>query len=150
MIECVGLTSVVFLDTMTEDIELSLSACAFMTRFMSADQPYSDVVRMDRESTIPSLTITFSRLSPSTSFTTFSMARTRLSSPSASSHRLHQVPIAPSSRSSSIFNEFPAMLKGKFILREHHVQNIETLITKNFQKKKSKDDTMEMLSPVMS
>merc|ERR1711920_52821 len=44
MIECLGLISIVFLDTMYEVIELSRNACAFMIRSMSADQPYSDVV----------------------------------------------------------------------------------------------------------
>merc|ERR1711990_496935 len=45
MIECFGLTSMVFLDTMYEVMELSRNACAFMIRSMFADQPYSEVVR---------------------------------------------------------------------------------------------------------
>merc|ERR1712139_631032 len=44
MIECLGLISMVFLDTMYEVIELSLRACAFIMRSMLALQPYSDVV----------------------------------------------------------------------------------------------------------
>merc|ERR1712107_863441 len=45
MMECLGFTSIVFLDTMYEVMELSRRACAFMMRSMFADQPYSDVVR---------------------------------------------------------------------------------------------------------
>merc|ERR1711877_93740 len=68
MMECLGFTSMVFLETMYEVIELSLKACAFMMRSMLADQPYSDVVRTQGESAIRLLTSTFSTLSPSTSF----------------------------------------------------------------------------------
>merc|ERR1719247_365795 len=68
MIECFGFTSMVFLDCMYEDIELSRRACAFIIRSMFADQPYSDVVRTQGESTMRSLTTTFSTLSPNTSF----------------------------------------------------------------------------------
>merc|ERR1712019_301781 len=45
MMECFGLISIVFLDTMYEVMELSRKACAFMMRSMLADQPYSDVVK---------------------------------------------------------------------------------------------------------
>merc|ERR550514_1614994 len=55
MIECLGLTSIVFLDTMYDVIELSRKACAFMILSMFADQPYSDVVRTQGESTIREL-----------------------------------------------------------------------------------------------
>merc|ERR1719359_757985 len=55
MIECLGFTSIVFLDTMYEVIELSRSACAFMMRSMFADQPYSEVVRTHGESTMRKL-----------------------------------------------------------------------------------------------
>merc|ERR1719188_2417961 len=68
MIECFGLTSIVFFDTMYDVIELSLNACAFIMRSMFADQPYSDVVRTHGESAIRELIRTFSTLSPSTSF----------------------------------------------------------------------------------
>merc|ERR1711865_1151870 len=68
MIECLGLISMVFFDTMYDVIELSLKACAFMIRSMFADQPYSEVVRTHGESTTRELIITFSTLSPSTSF----------------------------------------------------------------------------------
>merc|ERR1712025_102096 len=68
MIECFGFTSMVFLDCIYDDIELSRRACAFMMRSMFADQPYSDVVRTHGESTMRSLTTTFSTLSPNTSF----------------------------------------------------------------------------------
>merc|ERR1712066_25670 len=71
MIECLGLTSMVFLETMYDVIELSLSAWAFIIRSMLADQPYSDVVSTQGESAIRPLTITFSVLSPSTSFMSF-------------------------------------------------------------------------------
>merc|ERR1719399_974437 len=60
MIECFGFTSMVFLDCMYDDIELSRRACAFMIRSMFADQPYSDVVRTHGESAMRSLMTTFS------------------------------------------------------------------------------------------
>merc|ERR1719291_112724 len=50
MMECLGLTSMVFLDTMYEVMELSLRACAFMMRSMLADHPYSEVVSTQGES----------------------------------------------------------------------------------------------------
>merc|ERR1719486_1087641 len=68
MIECFGFTSMVFLETMYEVIELSRNAWAFMMRSMFADQPYSDVVSTHGESTIRELTSTFSTLSPRPSF----------------------------------------------------------------------------------
>merc|ERR1719262_280300 len=68
MMECFGLTSMVFFDTMYYVMELSRRACAFMIRSMFADQPYSEVVSTQGESTMRSLTTTFSVLSPSTSF----------------------------------------------------------------------------------
>merc|ERR1711870_168279 len=71
MIECFGFTSMVFLDTMYEVIELSRKAWAFIMRSMFADQPYSDVVRTHGESAIRELTMTFSTLSPRTSFINF-------------------------------------------------------------------------------
>jgi len=71
MMECLGFTSMVFLETMYEVMELSLKACAFMMRSMLADQPYSEVVRTQGESAIRELTRTFSTLSPKTSFMSF-------------------------------------------------------------------------------
>mmetsp|Transcript_39143 Transcript_39143/g.85567 ORF Transcript_39143/g.85567 Transcript_39143/m.85567 type:complete len:205 (-) Transcript_39143:429-1043(-) len=71
MMECLGFTSMVFFDTMYEVIELSRSACAFMMRSMFADHPYSEVVRTHGESAIREDTMTFSTLSPSTSFMSF-------------------------------------------------------------------------------
>merc|ERR1712072_1371044 len=68
MMECFGFTSIVFLDTMYDVMELSRKACAFMMRSMFADQPYSEVVSTQGESAIRELTTTFSTLSPSTSF----------------------------------------------------------------------------------
>merc|ERR1712060_220280 len=50
MMECFGFTSIIFLDTMYEVIELLRRACAFMMRSMFADQPYSEVVRTHGES----------------------------------------------------------------------------------------------------
>merc|ERR1712151_317720 len=60
MMECFGFTSMVFLDTMYDVMELSLRACAFMMRSMFADQPYSEVVSTQGESAMRPLTITFS------------------------------------------------------------------------------------------
>merc|ERR1712032_1177271 len=71
MIECLGLISMVFFDTMYDVMELSRKACAFMIRSMFADHPYSDVVNTHGESAILLLTTTFSVLSPSTSFMSF-------------------------------------------------------------------------------
>merc|ERR1711881_35460 len=51
MMECFGLISMVFLDTMYEVMELSRRACAFMIRSMFADQPYSEVTSTQGEST---------------------------------------------------------------------------------------------------
>merc|ERR1719352_1377678 len=68
MMECLGFTSMVFFETMYDVMELSRNAWAFMMRSMFADQPYSEVVSTHGESTIRELTITFSTLSPRTSF----------------------------------------------------------------------------------
>ena len=82
IMECVGLTSI-----------LSLRACAYMVRSMLADQPYSDVVRTHGESTILSLIIIFSTLSPSTSFDNFiNSSNSAFGSSSFSSHPRHQDP----------------------------------------------------------
>merc|ERR1712178_407647 len=59
MIECLGLISLVFFETMYEVIELSRRACAFMMRSMFADQPYSEVLRTQGQSAIRVLTMTF-------------------------------------------------------------------------------------------
>merc|ERR1712146_487704 len=67
MMECSGLISMVFLEAMYPDMELSLRACAFMIRSMLADQPYSPVTRQHGELVRRSDTTTFSALSPSTS-----------------------------------------------------------------------------------
>merc|ERR1712084_166942 len=64
MIECFGFTSMVFLETMYEVMELSRKAWAFMMRSMFADQPYSEVVSTHGESAMRELTMTFSTLSP--------------------------------------------------------------------------------------
>merc|ERR1712110_575524 len=71
MMECFGFTSIVFLDTMYDVIELSRSACAFMMRSMFALHPYSEVVSTQGESAMREVTTTFSTLSPSTSFMSF-------------------------------------------------------------------------------
>merc|ERR1712137_596561 len=71
MVECFGLTSIVFFDTMYEVMELSLKAWAFIIRSMFADQPCSDVVKTHGESAIREVTTTFSTLSPNTSFINF-------------------------------------------------------------------------------
>merc|ERR1712048_245259 len=56
IIECFGFTSIVFLDTMYEVIELSRRACAFMMRSMFALHPYSDVVSTHGESAMREVT----------------------------------------------------------------------------------------------
>merc|ERR1712066_410617 len=71
MMECLGFTSMVFLLTMYDVMELSRKAWAFMMRSMFADQPYSDVVNTQGESAMRELTKTFSTLSPKTSFMSF-------------------------------------------------------------------------------
>merc|ERR1719499_1935385 len=71
MMECLGFTSIVFLETIYDVMELSRSACAFMMRSMFALQPYSEVVRTQGESAMREETMTFSTLSPSTSFMSF-------------------------------------------------------------------------------
>merc|ERR1712084_37863 len=71
MMECLGLISMVFLETMYDVMELSRKAWAFMIRSLFADHPYSDVVSTHGESAIRELTTTFSVLSPSTSFMSF-------------------------------------------------------------------------------
>merc|ERR1711865_1248233 len=52
-------------------MELSRIACAFIMRSMFADQPYSEVVKTHGEYAMRALTMTFSTLSPSTSFMSF-------------------------------------------------------------------------------
>merc|ERR1712061_461994 len=68
MMECLGLISMVFLEIMYDVMELSRMACAFMMRSILADHPYSDVVNTQGESAMRLLTMTFSTLSPNTSF----------------------------------------------------------------------------------
>mmetsp|Transcript_33272 Transcript_33272/g.93314 ORF Transcript_33272/g.93314 Transcript_33272/m.93314 type:complete len:233 (-) Transcript_33272:1428-2126(-) len=63
-----GLISMVFFDAMYADMLLSRRAWAFMMRSMLALQPYSPVTRQHGESTMRSLTTTFSTLSPRMSF----------------------------------------------------------------------------------
>merc|ERR1712054_40695 len=67
MMGCLGLISMVFLEAMEPDMELSLRAWAFMIRSMLADQPYSPVTRQHGEVVRRSEHTTFSALSPSTS-----------------------------------------------------------------------------------
>lgn len=66
--ELVGLTSMVFFDVMYDDVDESLSACAFMMRSMLADQPYSPVTSTQGESARRFETTTLSTLSANTSF----------------------------------------------------------------------------------
>merc|ERR1719218_292542 len=68
MIECFGLISMVFLEAMYDDIELSRSAWARMMRSMLAVQPYSPVTRQQGDSVTRSELTTFSTLSPRISF----------------------------------------------------------------------------------
>lgn len=64
---CSGLSSMVFLEVMYEDMEASLKAYAFMILSMLADHPCSPVTRTQGASTILLEIITFSILSPRTS-----------------------------------------------------------------------------------
>merc|ERR1719231_2101245 len=61
MIECFGLISMVFLEAMYDDIELSRSAWARMMRSMLAVQPYSPVTRTQGDSVTRSLITTWGR-----------------------------------------------------------------------------------------
>merc|ERR1712217_349650 len=71
IMECFGFTSIVFLETKYEVIELSRKAWAFIMRSIFALQPYSEVVSTQGESAMRELTMTFSTLSPKTSFINF-------------------------------------------------------------------------------
>ena len=68
LVRLVGLISMVFLELMYPDMELSRRACAFMMRSMLAVQPYSPVTRQHGDSTMRLETMTFSTLSSRTSF----------------------------------------------------------------------------------
>ena len=52
MIECFGLTSMVFLETMYEVIRIVAKSLAFTIQSMLADQPYSKVVKTHGESEV--------------------------------------------------------------------------------------------------
>ena len=65
VVECAGFTPRVFLDIVFEFVELSRNACDFIMRSTFADQPYSDVTKTQNGSTILSLPIISSILSPS-------------------------------------------------------------------------------------
>ena len=107
-----------------------LSSCAYMTRSMLADQPCSDVVRTHGESTILLLTITFSTLSPSTSFINFvNGSNSAFSSSCFSSHPLTNIQPLHCCGFQLLSVEFLDLLHCMFI---HGVQ-----------------DTTAMLSPVM-
>merc|ERR1712118_510148 len=96
MMECLGFTSMVFLDCMYDDIELSRKACAFMIRSIFADHPYSDVVRTHGESAMRSLMTTFSTLSPNTSFISLVKgSNSAFNSSSFSFHPRQQYPSLP-------------------------------------------------------
>merc|ERR1712066_416467 len=149
MIECLGFTSMVFLDTMYDVIELSLSACAFMMRSMFADQPYSDVVKTQGESAILELTKTFSTLSPSTSFMSFVSG----SNSALSSSIFFFSPSSSMSKPSFVvdFNFLPSNSLS-CCTAYSSIGSTKYRTSKPFLRKVSKkgdDDTAAMLSPVM-
>ena len=77
-----------FISDVYDAMELSLKACAFMTRSMLADQPYSEMVRTNGESDTRELMRSFSSLPPRTS-SIDSMGGVRIQ---------HSVPTVSSSR----------------------------------------------------
>merc|ERR1711933_656284 len=149
MIECLGLTSMVFLETMYEVMELSLRACAFMMRSIFADQPYSDVVSTQGESAMRELTKTFSTLSPNTSF---------ISLVSGSNSALHSSSFFFSSSSSiskpSFVVDFNFLPSNSLRCWTQYSSTGSTMYitSKPFLRKVSKngdEETATMLSPVM-
>merc|ERR1712061_982044 len=149
MIECLGFTSMVFFDTMYEVIELSLNACAPMMRSMFADHPYSDVVRTQGESAILELTVTFSTLSPSTSFislvngsnSAFSSSTFFFSSSSSSSRPSFVVDLSfLPSNSLSCCTAYSSTGSTMYSTSRPFLRKVS---------KKGDDDTQAMLSPVM-
>merc|ERR1719517_360464 len=149
MIECFGFTSMVFLETIYEVMELSLSACAFMMRSMFADQPYSEVVRTQGESAMRELTTTFSTLSPSTSF--MSLVSGSNSAFSSSSFFFSS---SSSTSKPSLVTDLSFLPSNSFNCCTAYSSTGSTMYntSKPFLRrvsKKGEDDTAAMLSPVM-
>mmetsp|Transcript_76115 Transcript_76115/g.214373 ORF Transcript_76115/g.214373 Transcript_76115/m.214373 type:complete len:205 (-) Transcript_76115:326-940(-) len=149
MMECLGFTSMVFLETMYEVIELSRKAWAFMMRSMFADQPYSEVVSTQGESAMRELTMTFSTLSPKTSFMSLvSGSNSALNSSnfffsSSSSMSKPSLVVDLSflpSNSLSCWTQYSSTGSTMYITSKPFLRRVS---------KKGDDDTAAMLSPVM-
>ena len=69
--ECAGFTSIAILAIMQDVMDLSRMASTFLLRSMFADQPYPEVVSTPVESAMRELTMTFTTLTPGTSFMSF-------------------------------------------------------------------------------
>merc|ERR1711865_191453 len=149
MMECLGLISMVFLETMYEVMELSRKACAFMIRSMLADHPYSDVVRTHGESAIRELMTTFSTLSPSTSFMSF----VRGSNSAFNSSSFFFSSSSSRSRPSLVvdFNFFPSNSFNCWTAYSSMGSTMYKTSNPFFRKvsRKGLEDTAAMLSPVM-
>merc|ERR1711967_95708 len=149
IMECFGLISIVFFETMYEVMELSRKAWAFMMRSMLADQPYSDVVRTQGESDNLVLTITFSVLSPRTSF----MSLVRGSNSALSSSNFFFSSSSSMSKPSLVvdFNFLPSNSLScctAYSSIGSHMYNTSRPFLRRVSKK-GDDDTAATLSPVM-
>merc|ERR1712137_298720 len=149
--ECLGFTSMVFLETMYEVMELSRRACAFIIRSMLADQPYSEVVSTHGESAMRLLTMTFSTLSPSTSFMSF----VRGSNSAFSSSIFFFSSSSSMSKPSFVtdFNFFAVelleLLYGVFVDGVHHVDDFQTFLAQIFQERRGGDTSDTLASNVV-
>mmetsp|Transcript_9693 Transcript_9693/g.25779 ORF Transcript_9693/g.25779 Transcript_9693/m.25779 type:complete len:205 (-) Transcript_9693:664-1278(-) len=149
MMACFGLTSMVFLETMYEVMELSRKAWAFMMRSMFADQPYSEVVSTQGESAMRLLTMTFSTLSPKTSFmslvrgsnSAFNSSSFFFSSSSSMSKPSLVVDLSfLPSNSLSCWTQYSSTGSTMYITSKPFLRRVS---------KNGEDDTAAMLSPVM-
>merc|ERR1711913_150663 len=149
MMECFGLISMVFFDTMYDVMELSLKAWAFMMRSMFADHPCSDVVKTHGESAIRLLTITFSVLSPRTSF----ISLVRGSNSAFSSSNFFLSSSSSMSKPSLVvdFNFFPSNSLSCCTAYSSMGSVMYSTSRPFFLRvsKKGEDDTAAILSPVM-
>merc|ERR1712151_760879 len=149
MIECFGLISIVFLETMYDVIELSRKAWAFMIRSMFALQPYSEVVSTQGESAMRDDTITFSTLSPKTSFISFVRG-----SNSALSSSIFFFSSSSSMSRPSLVMDFNFLPSNSFSCCTAY-SSIGSVMYKTSRpflrrvSRKGEDDTAAMLSPVM-
>merc|ERR1712127_325965 len=130
-------------------MELSRMACAFMMRSMFADQPYSDVARTHGESAMRELMMTFSTLSPSTSFINFVNG-----SNSAFNSSNFFFSSSSSNSKPSLVVDFNFLPSNSFNCWTQYSSTGSTMYStsKPFLRRVSKkgdDDTAVMLSPVM-